>query len=385
MNDLPLRVLLVEASGRGFLSHYSHALALGLHRAGIETQLLTGRRDELQGWPVPFYKQACLDSGWRGWRCVRRKVREDRPDIVHLQWVDSPILALNFVHWARKRGVRVIYTPHNILPHERRWLLMPAYRLLYRQMARVVARDHHFAWALEELLDTPRERVTLLPGSPNFLALQTLQSQADSPAPKKVPGERRLLFFGHGCRRKGLDQLLTTVAANRWPDELHLVVAGEGVLRGIPVELLNAAKSAMRFTLVNRYVAPQEVAALFRDADLLLMPYIKRCKSPLLDLAAALRLPVLRSDRVEGADFLEGVHGVTFSHGDHAAMEHRLKRPQWLSGVRRNLDTMDDPLSAMDRLAEGHRQLYLKVREERELQSGETDRFPAFLFPASEI
>ncbi len=385
MNGRPLRVLLVEASGRGFLSHYSHALALGLHRAGIETRLLTGRRDELQGWSVPFHKQACLDSGRRGWRCVRRQVREDRPDIVHLQWVDSPIHALSFVRWARKRGVRVIYTPHNILPHERRWLLMPAYRLLYRRMARVVARDHHLAWALEELLDTPQERVTLLPGSPNFLALQAQQSPADSPAPKKLSGERRLLFFGHGSRRKGLDQLLTTVAGNLWPEEMHLVVAGEGVLRGIPAELLNAAKSAMRFTLINRYVAPQEVAVLFQDADLLLMPYIRQCKSPLLDLAAALRLPVLRSDRVEGADFLEGVHGVTFSHNDHSAMEQRLKRPQWLSGVRRNLAAMDDPLSAIDRLAEGHRQLYLKVREERKLLCGDTDQFPAFLFPASEI
>jgi hypothetical protein len=44
---------------------------------------------------------------------------------------------------------------------------------------------------------------------------------------------------------------------------------------------------------------------------------------------------------------------------------------------------MDDPLAAIDRLAEGHRQLYLKVREER-LPSGDVHRFPAFLAPLSE-
>jgi glycosyltransferase involved in cell wall biosynthesis len=378
------RVLLVEGSGRGFLSHYSHALALGLQRAGIETQLLTGRRDELEGWAVPFHKQACLDGGRRGWRCVRRQVIEERPDIVHLQWVDNPFRALRFVRWAHKQGVRVVYTPHNILPHEKRWLLMPAYRLLYRMIDRVVARDAHLAWALEELLDTPAERLTLLPGSPNFLALQALECQADSPAPKKVAGEHRLLFFGHGCRRKGLDRLLETVAGNHWPEAMHLVVAGEGVLSGISDALLDAASRAARITLIDRYAAPREVAALFRDADLLLMPYVKQCKSPLLDLAAALRLPVLRSDRVQGADFREDVHGCTFAHDDHAAMERRLKHTHWLSGVRGNLAAMDDPLAAIDRLAEGHRQLYLKVREER-LPGSDIHRFPAFLAPLSEV
>jgi len=378
------RVLLVEASGRGFLSHYSHALALGLQRAGIETQLLTGRRDELGDWAVPFHKQACLGGGWRGWRCVRRQVIETRPDIVHLQWVDNPFRALRFVRWAHKQGVRVVYTPHNILPHEKRWLLMPVYRMLYRMIDRVVARDAHLAWALEELLDTPGERVSLLSGSPNFLALQALECQADSPALKKVAGERRLLFFGHGCRRKGLDRLLATVAENHWPGTMHLVVAGEGVLGGISDELLDAASRAARITLIDRYVAPREVAALFRDADLLLMPYVKQCKSPLLDLAAALRLPVLRSDRVQGADFREGVHGCTFAHDDHAAMESRLKQTRWLAEVRGSLAAMDDPLAAIDQLARRHRQLYLKVREERLLGS-DMDRLPTFSAPLSEV
>ncbi len=189
MNGGPMRVLLVEASGRGFLSHYSHALALGLSRAGINTQLLTGRRDELHNWPVPFHKQACLDSGWRGWRCIRRQVREEHPDIVHLQWVDNPFHALRFVRWAGKRGVRVVYTPHNILPHEKRWLLMPAYRHLYRRIDQVVARDQNLAWALEELLDTPRERLTQLP--------VTLGQAIDS--------------------RKGIIQALQVVAYTRQP------------------------------------------------------------------------------------------------------------------------------------------------------------------------
>ncbi len=385
MNERPLRVLLLEASGRGFLSHYTHALAHGLHRAGVETQLLTGRRDELNGWSVPFLKQACLESGYRGWRCVRRQICEEQPDIVHLQWVNNPFQALRFVRWAQQRGIKVIYTPHNILPHERRWLLMPAYRILYKQMDQVVARDSNLAWALEELLDTPQEQVTSISGSPNYLAFQYPDASSCSPAPDRLPGERRLLFFGHGCRRKGLDRLLATIAGSEWSQDMHLVVAGEEVLRGIPDELLSAARCAMRITLISRYVATQEVASLFRDSDLLLMPYIKQCKSPLLDLAAALRLPVLRSDRVQGADFHEGIHGITFSHKDHLALEYWLKQPHWLTGVRRSLQAMDDPMVAIDRLAEQHNNLYQKIRDGQVQSSRSVHHLPRFLSPVSEI
>ncbi len=357
-----MRVLLVEASGRGFLSHYSHALGLGLQRAGAEVCLLTGRWDELWNWPVPYAKHGCLDRGWRAWRCLRSYVEEMRPDVVHLQWVDNPFHAYRFVRWARRKGVRVIYTPHNILPHERRWLLMPAYRMLYRAMDRVVARDVHLAWALEELLDTPRERVVHLPGSPNFLAMQTQAGDSPSPLPR-VPDERhRLLFFGHGSPRKGLDGLLKAVAGEDWPESMHLLIAGENVMHGISAKALSKAGKAIRISVLDRYVAPDEVAVLFRDADLLLMPYTKQCKSPLLDLAAALHLPVLRSDQVQGADFREGLHGVTFPHGDPCVMIDRLKQTDWMTQAKQGLEARDDPFASLDRLAAGHLRLYHQLK-----------------------
>lgn len=355
-----MRVLLVEASGRGFLSHYSHALGLGLQRAGIEVCLLTGRWDELCDWSVPYAKQACLETGYRTWRCLRSQVREMRPELVHLQWVDNPLHAYRFVRWAQRRGVRVVYTPHNILPHERRWLLMPAYRLLYRALDRVVARDAHLAWALEELLDMPRERVAHLPGSPNFLAMQTRAKAIASPLPR-LAGERRLLFFGHGSPRKGLADLLRAVAGERWPQALHLLIAGENVLHGIDAQTLAEARRTMRISVLDRYVAPDEVAALFRDAQLLLMPYTRQCKSPLLDLAAALRLPVLRSDQVQGADFREGVHGVTYAYDDPGALCARMQETAWLATAKRRLEEMDDPFGSMDRLAAGHLRLYRQL------------------------
>lgn len=358
MSGDSLRAMIVEASGRGFLNHYAHALALGLHNIEVDVRLLTGCRDELAELNVPFYKTACLKSGRAGRRCIRDHILREKPDLVHFQWFDNPLGALGLVRWIRRRGIRVIYTPHNILPHEKRWLLMPVYRKLYQQMDRIVARDLHLAWALEELLDIPRATIALLPGSPNMLSLLDRNEIVPGVAAKRKD-EIRLLFFGHGCPRKGLDLLLQIIDdCHHWPGNFHLVVAGEGVLRGIPARLINRAEKKLRLTVVDRYIAPSHVARLFDDADLLVMPYLKLCKSPLLDLAAAFGLPVLKSDRVRGAFFVDGEHGMTFDHGDRSDLADRLLDTGWLSRLKIH-DSIDRmPVESMNDLAARHRQLY---------------------------
>jgi glycosyltransferase involved in cell wall biosynthesis len=362
-----MHILVVEGSGRGFLCQYSHALALGLHRAGEQVTLLTGERDELADWAVPFDKRACLGTGLAGWWCLARQVRELAPDLVHLQWIGHPLAALLFLRWSRAHGIAVVYTPHNVLPHERRWLSLPLFRALYRRVDRVIARDRHLGWALEELLDTPQERLAYLPGSPNPLALDEFPSSIcpELTECESAPDKLRMLFFGHGSARKGLDGFLQVLAARDWPDHLHLVVAGEGVLTGIEDKLLAAARARLRISVVDRYLRPQEVKSLFSQGDLLVMPYRKRCRSPLTDLAAAFGVPVLRSDRVQGTRFREGTQGLTYPHD----------RPEQLGDLimdlARNLAALDALRAAresvqiaMGRLAEGHRRLYREVRSD---------------------
>lgn len=357
-----MRILLVEGSGRGFLNQYAHALALGLHENGHEVELITGQRDELAAWPIPFVKRACLPSGVRAWLCLARAVLRHSPQVVHLQWVDNPLAALAFTRWARARGVRVVYTPHNILPHRRRWLAMPLFRALYRIVDRVVARDRHLAWGLEELLGVANRRLVSLPGSPNLVAHPSAPRKPIAGLEEKREGEFRLLFFGHGCRRKGLRPLLRLLAMRRWPCALHLVVAGEGVLAGVEPREIEALNGRVQLTVIPRYVEPAEVPALFSQSDLLLMPYVKQCKSPLTDLAAGFGLPVLRSDRVEGAWFVEGRHGLTLPHDDAAAWAESLAllvAERWrLEPLRRDLQREESVPNAIARLAAGHEALY---------------------------
>ena len=140
------------------------------------------------------------------------------------------------------------------------------------------------------------------------------------------------------------------------------MVAGEGVLAGVTEDLHVNARTRLRISVIDRYLRPPEVKHLFSEGDLLLLPYRKRCKSPLTDLAAAFGVPVLRSDRVQGAGFRDGEHGLTYPHG----------RPELLAGLlsglaldRSALESLgggdrrrESVQTAIQRLTDGHRRVY---------------------------
>lgn len=362
------RILLVEGSGRGFLCHYAHALALGLDKLGHGVVLVTGTRDELSAWDMPFAKSACLNSGMAGWLCLARQVRWFKPDVVHFQWVGQPLLASLFALWLKRLGIGVVYTPHNLLPHRRRWLSTPFFHLFYRLMDRIVARDVHLAWGLEEMLGVGSERIASLPGSPNLLAhpMATRKPLAELPARKE--GEVRLLYFGHGSARKGLGQLVEALEHLKNDPRLHLIVAGEGVLRQGDGEALRQLSQQIRTTVIGRYVEADEVGELFTQCDLMVMPYAKQCKSPLTDLAAAFRLPVLRTDRVEAAYFADGVHGYTIEGGKPDLLANAISDcvyPPTLAALREELSREETVEAAIARLAQAHVHLYQCVIEEK--------------------
>ncbi|HED12253.1 MAG TPA: glycosyltransferase [Gammaproteobacteria bacterium] len=364
-----MRILMVEASGRGFLCHYAHALSLALQQAGHTVSLITGNRDELAAWSVPFGKSACLGARRRNWCCLRQQVRQFHPDVVHIQWVDQPLFATLFVRWLQRRGIKTVYTPHNILPHRARWSALPRFRLFYQNVDQVVARDRHITWGLEEILGLPRRQITFLSGSPNLLALPYLYPFTKDRQPDLLPArqtnELRLLFFGHGCKRKGLRQLLSVLATGDWPENIHLVIAGEEVLRGVSKTLLSRARSCLQISLLDQYLPPQQVAALLTSADLMLMPYVKLCKSPLLDITAAFSLPVLRSDRVQGAVFKEGLHGLTIAHDDPLALSTAISvltaDPEQLLQMRTAMVREESVENLMRRLAVGHSTMYQQL------------------------
>ena len=368
MND-PDSILIVEGSGRGFLSHYAHALALGLHQRGHRVRLVTAPCDELAGWPAPFERRATLRPGVAGWLTLMSEVRHFSPQVVHFQWLSDPVSAAFFVRWAQRRGAAALYTPHNLLPHRGRWVMMPLFRRLYRVFDRIVVRDANMRWAASEILGVDPDRMSMATGSPNIIAHPAAPRRLPPEAAPRQHGEIRVLHFGHGCVRKGLEPMLRALARLDCPARLHLMLAGAGVANAIDPGVLAAARARPRSSVIDRYLEPDEVGGLFEQTDLVTMPYAKLCRSPILDLAAAFRKPVLRTSQVEATQFHEGRHGLTVECGDSMAFAATLvslaAAPENLRAMQHALECGPDFEAEAAGLAAVHGDIYARAISER--------------------
>jgi glycosyltransferase involved in cell wall biosynthesis len=104
-----------------------------------------------------------------------------------------------------------------------------------------------------------------------------------------------VLFFGYVRAYKGLDTLLTAWPAVRARRPATLVVAGEFYEDEAPYrKLAEAAGASVR--LLSRYIPDPEVEALFKAADVVVLPYRSATQSGVTHVAYALGVPVITTD-----------------------------------------------------------------------------------------
>lgn len=298
-----MKVQLVDPSA--FTPPYDRALAAALARAGAEVELATSRF--LYG-PVPpaagyeveerFYRR----SAARGLGAPARvpfkaaehladmlRFRRDADpatDVVHYQWLTMPALDARLLPAARPRTM----TAHYVLPPHPKRRQVAIARRAFGQMDAVVAHSEHGAARL-------RDEVGIDPGKVRVIPHGAFDYLTELPEEKPLPAELGeaegpvILCFGLLRPYKGIEVLLD--AFRRVP-EAELWIVGNPRMDVTPLrELAAAAPGRVRF--VTRFVEDAEIPAIFRRADLLVLPYLDAEHSGVLYTGLAFGKPMLLS------------------------------------------------------------------------------------------
>jgi glycosyltransferase involved in cell wall biosynthesis len=315
-----VRVHVVDPSA--YTPPYDHALCTALARAGVETELVTSRFThgdvpEPDGYvrTERFYRRqppgrlrlpAKLVQHVPGMLSERRAARW--ADLVHFQWLAVQHLDAHLL----PRKPRVL-TAHDVLPREPRPGQRRAQRRLYRRMDAIVVHTAHGRERLVSELGVDPARVHVIPHGA-FVHLTRLEGELPRELPE--PGERPVaLFFGLLRPYKGIDVLLE---AWRGIDGCELWIVGAPRM---PIEHLRAAAPpGVRW--LPRFVSDTETAALFRRADVVVLPYREAEASGVLATALAFEKPVVAS-AVGGLEEIEGARLV--APGDPAALRAALR------------------------------------------------------------
>jgi glycosyltransferase involved in cell wall biosynthesis len=337
-----VRVDVVDPSA--YTPPYDHALCAALAAAGAEVRLVTsaftyGTAPRAAGYEVDerFYRGAPARGGARvAWKLARhapdmlaaaRSASRRGVDAVHFQWLAVQPLDVGLLRAFR---APLVLTAHDVLPREPRPGQRAAQRRLYERVDAIVVHSGHGRDRLVDELGVRAEKVTVIPHG-------VLRPEGDDELPPELAGVDGpvVLFFGLLRPYKGLDVLLEAwrgiVGAELW------VV---GMPRMDTSALRAAAPPGVRF--VERFVPDGQVAALFRRADLAVLPYREIDQSGVLFTALGAGTPLV----------LSAVGGFPEVAGAGAA---QLVPPGDADALRAALERLLGDPAARERLAAGAR------------------------------
>jgi glycosyltransferase involved in cell wall biosynthesis len=288
---------------------YDRSLCAALARAGAEVELITtrfarGGVPDADGYRVSegFYRRASSyppgSAARRGLMAAEhvgdmlryRRHGSAAADMVHFQWLTAPRLDAGLL--PRRRPL--VHTPHGLLRAEawRGPTARPVRRLLGRMDALVALSEYGAGVIRREVHGIDPSRVRVIPhGALDYLT-RLPRERALPPEMAAVDGPV-VLFFGLIRPYKGVDVLLS---AFRAIEDAELWVVGRpfGVELADLAEAARASRGTVR--LVPRFVEDEEVPALFRRADLVVLPHRDAEQSGVLYTALAFGKAVVMSD-----------------------------------------------------------------------------------------
>jgi glycosyltransferase involved in cell wall biosynthesis len=287
---------------------YDHALCTALAREGVDVELITsafayGSLPRPDGYARRelFYRHAFGPPGSRA--RLASKLLEHVPDmlryrraarmadVVHFQW-----LAVQSLDRYLLPGRPTVLTAHDLLPREPRPTQVGAQRRLYEAVDAIVAHSEFGRGQLVGTLGVDPAKIRVIHhGAFDHLAQMP---GGELPQELRASAAPAVLFFGLLRPYKGVDVLLDAwrgLEASARDTGAELWIVGRPRMALEP--LLLAAPAGVRF--VPRYVQDAELAACFRRAEVVVLPYSATERfdfSGVLATALAFGKPLVISD-----------------------------------------------------------------------------------------
>lgn len=224
-------------------------------------------------------------------------------------------------------GAPTIFNPHGLelctIPERVARLKAWPLRVAARRQARVAARTISLGGKLTDVivdcLGVPRERVAVVPNGVEPSYFQPNEAERDP---------RVVLFVGRLFANKGLDVLCE--AAVRLPDDVRVLIVGEGPLRA---ELEDRYRDP-RIAFLGG-VEEEELRALYGSAAVLALPTRSDGMPTVILEAFCCGTPAVSTDVGAISELIDGTTGILLPYADAELLVDALRRILDLSDVER--------------------------------------------------
>jgi glycosyltransferase involved in cell wall biosynthesis len=235
--------------------------------------------------------------------------------LIHLHWVSAfafpcagrfPILRRVAQCWfgmwlrvCRILGMRLVWTAHNVLPHDRVFSDDVAARQKLVLASDLVVAHSKSTLASLAAIGVTAPRSTVIPHGP----IAPKQPAASLRIPGSNDGPRRFLFIGRLKEYKGVDDLLAAFAVLPKNVSAHLTIAGQCDDPQLRTRLHTFAEGHDITIIVSRRRLPEEeITELMAVADVVVLPFRRITTSGSALLALSHGRPLIVPDLPAMAD-----------------------------------------------------------------------------------
>jgi glycosyltransferase involved in cell wall biosynthesis len=335
-----MKVLVTEPAGYGGTAYYAYELVKSLKDAGTEVILATSQNCEFQGDTSPFL----LSPVFSKYSAAKNKIisayyyasalikiwqlsSREKIDLFHLRWPKLLILDCILIKLLQSRGVRILTTADNVLPHEMKFYHSLVNRLLYRLCDCMIVHTNFDKTFLKNHWQISEDKIRVVPHG-NMNGLVSCLDKDPAVTRKEMglkSGDTLFLFFGQIRPYKGLQVLLKGFA--RCAGDLkkcRLAIVGELKEPWVKYETLIhklGLDKTNQLIVRHGFIPLQEMLSWLSASDAVILPYTKISQSGVAILAASMGKPVIAS-RVGGVPEIveHGKDGFLFTPSDEDAL-----------------------------------------------------------------
>jgi glycosyltransferase involved in cell wall biosynthesis len=214
-----------------------------------------------------------------------------------LSWAKLVLFRLRLA-WARMLGYRLVWTIHQILPHESvsRGLDLQAARFLSRACHLLLAHDRWTATQARSVLGTNPKKIAIVPHGSYVGVYPEGRLRSEVRSELGLPEESFVfLCFGELRAYKEIELLLAAFSSLPLPNA-RLIVAGNAKNPDVGSAVRAASAHDRRLVSMLGFVPEDRVAELFHACDAAVLPRGEDGTTGSLVLALSMGLPVVASD-----------------------------------------------------------------------------------------
>ena len=320
MNYSKLKIIIVD----GLVGNdYSTCLASGLSSAGVKISLvvpenrkvyLSDNNVEVYAWAPTKDKTISRITKFSNYCKYLLKlfnlINKNKPRIVHYQFFrrKEDIIFLLFL---KLTGIKIVYTAHNILPHERTMVDFYLYKLVYLASNKIIVHSDYIKNKLLLTFNISEKKVEVIPHG-NFDIYLPKNDISKSVARIKLnlnETDDVILFFGYIREYKGLDLLLEAIpiAIQKNP-KIKLIIAGMPAnpeLKERYTQMIESLNCKEQIIYKFSYIPSDDIAGYFSASDLVILPYKNIDHSGIVHLAYSFARPILATNVGDFSEIIE--------------------------------------------------------------------------------